>query len=89
MFIRLREMARRRTTRSKRSKRNTRRVKRSNTRRTSRKQRGGMLALAREYPDALITTYNEEMVPQTQSVESFYEDSDLNPDTPAPDAASL
>jgi hypothetical protein len=48
-----------------------------------------MLALAREYPDALITTYNEEMVPQTQSVESFYEDSDLNPDTPAPDAASL
>lgn len=74
-------MARRNTRRSKRS---SKRAKRRTTRRVrSRKQRGGMLALAREYPDALVTTYNEEMVPQTQSVESFYEDSDVNPDAPA------
>jgi hypothetical protein len=42
-----------------------------------------MLATARSYPWASVTTFNEEKVPQTQSVESFYEESDANPEAPA------
>jgi hypothetical protein len=42
-----------------------------------------MLAIAEDYPEALITTLNEDMVPQTQSVKSFYEESDANPDASA------
>jgi hypothetical protein len=49
-----------------------------------RNQRGGsMLEIARRYPWASVTTLNEEGVPQTQSVESFYEESDANPEAPA------
>ena len=84
MFIRLREMTRR--TRSRSSKRRSKRrtTRKSNKRRaTSRKQRGGMLEIAEDYPEALITTLSEEKVPQTQSVKSFYEESDANPDASA------
>ncbi len=53
------------------------------SRRGQRGGSGGMLEIARRYPWASVTTLNEEGVPQTQSVESFYEESDANPETPA------
>ena len=42
-----------------------------------------MLNTARAYPGALVTTFNEEGVPQTESVDTFYESSDANPEAPA------
>lgn len=75
-------MARRRTRRS--MLRLRRKSRRSLLKRKSRRaQRGGMLEVARDYPWASVTTLNEEGVPQTQSVSSFYETSDANPDAPA------
>jgi hypothetical protein len=77
-------MARRKTLRLRRKSRKQLLRRRGPTpRRGSRKQRGGMLETARTYPDALVTTLNEEGVPQTESVDSFYESSDANPEAPA------
>ncbi len=77
-------MARRRSTLRLRRKSRKHLLRRGPKRsRGSRKQRGGMLNTARAYPEALVTTFNEEGVPQTESVDSFYESSDANPEAPA------
>jgi hypothetical protein len=52
------------------------------SRKSRRKQRGGMLETARAYPEALVTRFNDEGVPQTEGVDTFYESSDANPDAP-------
>jgi hypothetical protein len=74
-------MARRRSTLRLRRKSRKHLLRRGPKR--SRKQRGGMLNTARAYPGALVTTFNEEGVPQTESVDTFYESSDANPEAPA------